>query len=68
MPLLEFVPVPGLTMAARLLLHIWDAVQEVDVGSSVPVHRTSLTPYIDKQAGFPPAHGTLCLCYHYFGP
>jgi len=35
MPLLDFVPVPGLTVAAKLLLHIWDAVQEVDVGGSI---------------------------------
>lgn len=30
-PALELIPVPGLTMAAKLLLNIWDAVQEVDV-------------------------------------
>lgn len=35
MPLLELVPVPGLTMAAKLLLGIWDAVQEVDTNRLV---------------------------------
>ncbi|KAJ3574855.1 hypothetical protein NP233_g1485 [Leucocoprinus birnbaumii] len=34
-PLLELVPVPGLTMAAKLLLNIWDAVQEVDTNRLV---------------------------------
>ncbi|KAG5640616.1 hypothetical protein DXG03_007905, partial [Asterophora parasitica] len=30
MELLEFVPVPGLASAARVLLNIWDALQQVD--------------------------------------
>ncbi|KAF9450745.1 hypothetical protein P691DRAFT_664706 [Macrolepiota fuliginosa MF-IS2] len=30
MPLLELVPVPGLALTAKLLIKIWDAVQEVD--------------------------------------
>jgi hypothetical protein len=30
-PALNVIPVPGLVMAAKLLLGIWDAVQEVDV-------------------------------------
>ncbi|KXN85245.1 hypothetical protein AN958_11520 [Leucoagaricus sp. SymC.cos] len=34
-PLLELIPVPGLTIAAKLLLNIWDAVQEVDTNRLV---------------------------------
>jgi hypothetical protein len=30
-PALDIIPVPGLVMAAKLLLGIWDAVQDVDV-------------------------------------
>ena len=29
----DFVPVPGLAVAAQTLLNIWDAAQEVDVSA-----------------------------------
>lgn len=32
--LVHFVPVPGLEIAARTLLNIWDAVEMVEVSSS----------------------------------
>lgn len=32
--LLTFVPVPGLDVAAKLLLSIWDAIEMVEVGTA----------------------------------
>ena len=58
---LGFVPVPGLELAARTLLEIWDTLQQVDV--SLP-RFSSCFPLIinptDQPSIMPSADGTMC--------
>lgn len=67
-PSLEVVPVPGLVVAAKLLLYIWDAVQEVDVRDlQHQVGHCLISAYtrIDESARIPTSRGTLRMYCHY---
>ena len=35
MDLIQFIPLPGLSIAAKILLDIWDAVEKIEVQSFV---------------------------------
>ena len=48
MDLLDLAPVPGLRLAAQLLLNIWDASQQVDVSFNLPTVDISSTDSSDE--------------------
>ena len=59
--LLRFAPVPGLDEVARVLLSIWDALQQVDVSRLVTSQwvRNSIH-WLDEQKRVPAFDRTLC--------
>ena len=58
--LFDLAPVPGLSLAARTLLNIWDAAQNVDVSRRVSYASVASNPVLaDESPWLSASHGKM---------